>query len=85
MHGWVWRDTSAQKQRQYNAIHAVYYCSGKTTPAEERYTSYKLKILTIVKSFKKFRVYLDIPFKIITDSCVHGHNEQKDLCVHVAR
>jgi len=42
--------------------------SGKTTPAEAKYDSYKLEVLAIVKALKKFRVYLiGIPFVIVTD------------------
>jgi ribonuclease HI len=70
------------------AMHPVYYCSEKTTPAEKKYTSYELEVLAIVKALKKFRVYLlGISFKIITDCrafaatmnkkelCVRGHDE----------
>jgi len=47
-------------------LHPVYYASGRTTPAEERYSSYELEVLAIVKSLKKFRVYLiRISFKIL--------------------
>lgn len=41
-----------------NAFHPIYYTSGKITPTEEMFTSYELEVLAIVKSLKKFRVYL---------------------------
>lgn len=65
----------------------TYYASGKTTPAEEKYTSYELEVLAIVKSLKKFRVYLlGIHFKIITDCKAFTLTMNKrDLCVRVAR
>jgi len=43
-----------QRSKDDNAIHPVYYCSGKTTAyPEERYTSYELEILAIVKVLNK--------------------------------
>lgn len=39
-------------------FHPVYFASGKMTIAEERYTSYELEVLAIIKALKKFRVYL---------------------------
>lgn len=47
-----------QRSNDDGAMHPVYYASGKTTPAEERYTSYELEVLAIIRSLKKFRVYL---------------------------
>jgi hypothetical protein len=41
-----------QRSRGDGAMHPVYYCSGKTTPAEEKYTSYELEVLAIVKALK---------------------------------
>lgn len=69
------------------AFHPVYYASGRTTPAEERYTSYELEVLAIIKSLKKFRVYLlGIAFKIVTDCRAFTLTmSKKDLCVRVAR
>jgi len=77
-----------QRSKDDNAIHPVYYCSGKTTAyPEERYTSYELEILAIVKVLKKFRVYLlSILFKIVTDCRAFMDTmNKKDLCVRVAR
>jgi len=57
-------------------MHPVYYCSGKTTFAKEKYMSYEPEILAIIKTLKKFRVYLlGIVFKIISNSYIHDHNE----------
>lgn len=76
-----------QRGRSDNAMHPVYYSSDKTTPAEERYTSYELEVLAIVKALKKFRIYLlGIPFKIVTDCrAFMATMNKKDLCVRVAR
>lgn len=68
-------------------FHPVYYSSGKTTPAEQRYTSYELEVLAIVKALVKFRVYLlSIVFKIVTDCSAFSRTMyKKDLCIRVAR
>jgi len=67
-----------QRSKGENAMHPIYYCSGKTSPAEERYTSYEVEVLAIVKAIKKL---LGIPFKIVTDC--HAFTAtmiKKDLC-----
>jgi hypothetical protein len=76
-----------QRSRGDGAMHPVYYCNGKTTPAEEKYMSYELIVLAIVKAFKKFRVYLlGVSFKIITDCRAFTATMNKnELCVRVAR
>jgi len=57
-----------QKDPDDQKFHPVYYASWQTTDAESKYFSYKLEVLAIIKSLKKFRVFLlGIPFKIITD------------------
>jgi hypothetical protein len=63
-------------------MHLIYYRNGKTTPTEERYTSYELEVLVILKAFKKFRVYLlGILFKIIIDCrAFTATMNKKDLC-----
>ncbi|XP_076686111.1 uncharacterized protein LOC143378248, partial [Andrena cerasifolii] len=61
-----------QRDTQDGAFHPVYYASGKTTPAEEKYPSYELEVLAIIKSLKKFRAFTLTMNK-------------KDLCVRVAR
>ncbi|GFW01556.1 retrovirus-related Pol polyprotein from transposon 17.6 [Trichonephila clavipes] len=49
-------------------LHPVQYVSQKTTPAEEKYSSYELEVLAVVNALKKFRTYLlGNHFKIITD------------------
>jgi hypothetical protein len=76
-----------QRNKSDGGMHPVYYCSGKTTLAEEKYTGYELEVLAIVKALKKFRVYLlGISFKIITDCCAFTATmNKKELCVRVAR
>jgi len=76
-----------QKGADDQFLHPVYYASGKTAPAEERYTSYELEVLAIVKALKRFRVYLlGISFKIVTDCRAFSQTmTKKDLCVRVAR
>ncbi|XP_029155192.1 uncharacterized protein LOC114928277 [Nylanderia fulva] len=70
-----------------NLLHPVYYASGRTTAAEEKYSNYELKVLAIIKALKKFRVYLiGICFKIITDCKAFSLTmSKKDLCVRVTR
>lgn len=76
-----------QKDRDDQSFHPVYYASWKTSDAESKYSSYELEVLAIIKSLKKFRVYLlGIPFKIITDCRAFSLTLKKqDLCVRVAR
>jgi len=76
-----------QRNKDDDTMHPVYYYSGKTTPAEEKYTSYELEVLAIIKAIKKFRVYLlGVPFKIVTDCrAFMATMNKKDLCVRVAR
>jgi len=76
-----------QKDEVDNAWHPIYYSSHKTTSAEQKYPSYELEVLAIVKALKKFRIYLlGIPFTIVTDcrAFVTTMNK-KDLCVRIAR
>ncbi|XP_076278315.1 uncharacterized protein LOC143208116 [Lasioglossum baleicum] len=57
-----------QRDNEDRLLHPIHYASGKTNPCEEKYHSYELEVLAVVKSLKKFRVYLiGIPFKVITD------------------
>ena len=42
-----------QRDSGDNVFHPVYYWSGKTSPAEEKYTSYELVVLAMVKALKK--------------------------------
>lgn len=65
----------------------IYYASGKTTPAEAKYDSYKLEVLAIVKALRKFRVYLiGISFTIVTDcKAFMQAMKKRDVCAQVAR
>lgn len=76
-----------QKDSESGMFYPVYYVSGKTTTAEEKYCRYELEVLAIVKALQKFRVYLlGIDFKIITDCQAFALTiKKKDLCVRVAR
>lgn len=76
-----------QRNNEDQLLHPVYYASGKTTPAEEKYASYKLEVLAIVKALKRFRVYLlGIKFKIVTDCRAFALTmSKKDLYVCVAQ
>ncbi|GFV83442.1 retrovirus-related Pol polyprotein from transposon 17.6 [Trichonephila clavipes] len=68
-------------------LHPVQYMSQKTTPAEEKYSSYELEVLAVVNALKKFRTYLlENHFKIITDcSAFQKTMDKKDLVTRVAR
>jgi hypothetical protein len=76
-----------QRNSDDQLFHPVYYASGKTTVAEEKYSSYELEVLAIVKAIRKFRVYLlGISFRIVTDCHAFTMTMgKKDLCVRVAR
>lgn len=76
-----------QRDNDDNRLHPVFYASGKTTDLEEKYTSYELEVLAVVKALVKFRVYLlGIEFKIVTDCRAFALTmNKKDLCVRVAR
>jgi len=76
-----------QRGSEDQRFHPAYYASGTTTSAEEKYASYDLEVLAIVKALRKFRVYLlGIPFTIVTDCRAFTQTmEKKDLCVRVAR
>lgn len=61
--------------------------SKKTTPAEEKYSSYELEVLAVIQAVKRFRIYLlGVAFKIITDcSAFQRTMNKKDLTTRVAR
>ncbi|KAG5893651.1 hypothetical protein JTB14_028806 [Gonioctena quinquepunctata] len=75
-----------QKSNEDGRFHPVYYNGKKTTPAEEKYSSYELVVLAIIQAVKKFRIYLlGIHFKIITDcSAFQKTTAKKDLTTRVA-
>ncbi|GBL99245.1 Transposon Ty3-G Gag-Pol polyprotein [Araneus ventricosus] len=68
-------------------LHPVQYMSKKTTPAEEKYSSYELEVLAVVNALMKFRTYLmGNHFKIITDcSAFQRTMDKKDLVTRIAR
>ena len=76
-----------QKNIGEKLFHPVHYMSRKTTEAEEKYSSYELELLAIVRAVQKFRVYLlGLDFKIITDcEAVQKTLYKKDLRPRVAR
>lgn len=76
-----------QKNGEDQRFHPVYYASGKITLAEEKYSSYELEILAIIRALKRFRVYLlGVSFRIVTDCRAFALTmAKKDLCVRVAR
>lgn len=76
-----------QRDSEDRMFHPVYYASGKTTPAEAKYDSYRLEVLAIVKALKKFRLYLyGISFTIVTDCRAFMQTmKKKDICAQVAR
>lgn len=76
-----------QKDAEDQLMHPIFYASWKTSSAEEKYTSYELEILVVIKSLKKFEIYLrGIPFKIVTDCRAFVQTMQKkDSCLRVAR
>jgi len=74
-----------QRNDKNQLFHPTYYASGKTAPAEEKYTRYELEVFAIIKTLKRFRVYLlGIDFKIVTDCQAFTLTmSKKDLCVRV--
>lgn len=57
-----------QRNNDDQQMHPVYYMSKKTSPVEEKYDSYTLEALAVMKALEKFRVYLlGIKFKLVTD------------------
>jgi len=76
-----------QKRSEDGSFHPIYYASWKAIPAEEKYTSYEMEILAVIKALKKFRVYLlGIPFKIVTDCKAFIMTmKKKDTCLRIAR
>lgn len=75
-----------QRGGEDNQLHPVYYASWKTIGAEERYSSFELEVLAVIKALRKFRVYLlGIPFRIITDCKAFVQTvSKKDACPKVA-
>lgn len=56
-----------QKDSEDQLFHPVEFLSRRTSPSEERYSSYELEVLAIIKALQKWRIYLkDVQFKIVT-------------------
>jgi len=47
-----------QKEPVDSAFHPVQYMSRKTSPFEEKYDAYELKVLAIIGALVKWRVYV---------------------------
>lgn len=74
-----------QRDADDGAMHPICYASWKTMPLEERYTSYELEILAVIKALKKLRVYfLGIPVKIATDCKTFALTMKKDTHLRVS-
>lgn len=76
-----------QRDSEDRQFHPIHYASWKTKPEEERYDSYKLEVLAVVKALKKFRMYLvGISFKIVTDCQAFTMTmKKKDISSQIAR
>lgn len=70
-----------------SCLNPVCYMSKKTTKAQQKFHSYELEVLAIVKTLKKFRVYmLGLHFKIVTDCAAFTKTlEKRELATRVAR
>jgi len=70
-----------------NHLHHICYMSKKTTEAQQKFHSYRLEVLAIVKALKKFHVYLlGLHFKIVTDCAAFTKTlEKKEHATRVAR
>lgn len=70
-----------------NVPHPIHYMSRKTSPQEEKYSSYELEVLAIVAALKKFRHYLvGTKFKIFTDCQAFQRTmTKKELPPRIAR
>jgi len=76
-----------QRDDEDRSLHPVYYAIGKTTAAKQKYHSFELEVLAIIKALRKFRVYLtEIKFKIVTDCQAFAQTmKETDTCMRVAR
>lgn len=68
-------------------FHPVYFMSLKTSELEEKYDSYTLETLAVIKALDKFRIYLlGRKFKIITDcQAFQKTMTKKDVVPKIAR
>ena len=76
-----------QRDDEDRQLHPIHFASWKTTKTEEKYNSYKLEVLAIVRALKKFRFYLvGIPFKVVIDCQAFTQTmSKKDISPQVAR
>lgn len=76
-----------QKDAEDGQLYPIYYASWKTSETEEKYNSYELEVLAVVKTLQKFRMYLlGVSFRIVTDCKVFVQTmSKKDTCIRVAR
>lgn len=76
-----------QRDDEDDQFHPIYYASTKTSETEEKYDSYTLETLAVVKALEKFRTYLlGKKFKIITDCQAFEKTMQKqDIIPKIAR
>lgn len=75
-------------QRQNDGVlKPILYYSQKTTPEEQRYHSYELETLAIVRALQRLRVYLyGKNFKLVTDcSALRYTLTKKDISPRIAR
>lgn len=76
-----------QRDNEDRQFHPVHYASWKTTRQEEQYDSYKLEVLAVVKTVKKFRHYpIGLQFKIVTDCQAFALTmKKKDIAPQIPR
>ncbi|GFW39516.1 retrovirus-related Pol polyprotein from transposon 17.6 [Trichonephila clavipes] len=79
--------TVSLQEAEDGKLHLFQYMSQKTTPAEEKHSSYELEVLAVVNALKKFHTYLlGNHFKIITDCSAFQKNmDKKDLVTRIER
>lgn len=67
-----------QRSPDDEKLHPTHYLSHKTSPVEQRYSTYDLEVLAIFYPLQKFRVnLLGVPFKIVTDCAAFQQTMQK--------
>lgn len=91
----LWTDASKygfgmilmQRCSEDDQFHPVYFMSTKTSELEEKYDSYTLETLAVIKALDKFRIYLlGKKFRIITDcQAFQKTMAKKDIIPKVAR
>lgn len=76
-----------QKDNDDQHFHPVQYMSRKTTPQEEKYHSYELEVLAVVKALEKWRIYLlGRQITIVTDCKAFSMTiNKKEIPLRVSR